>query len=97
MRKMPLWRSMASTSVVLPWSTWATIAILRLALFIKVNGLLQGGVPPTFFCKNSILKELCLFCVQRYDSARLKYTCALRGEVSVADPLPLFRASVDSK
>ena len=28
-RKMPLWRSMASTSVVLPWSTWATIAMLR--------------------------------------------------------------------
>ena len=25
-RKAPVWRSMASTSVVLPWSTWATIA-----------------------------------------------------------------------
>src|SRR5204863_183947 len=28
-RKMPLCRSMASTSVVLPWSTWAMMAILR--------------------------------------------------------------------
>ena len=27
--KAPAWRSMASTSVVLPWSTWATIATLR--------------------------------------------------------------------
>src|SRR6185437_14086945 len=27
---MPLWRSMASTRVVLPWSTWAMIAILRM-------------------------------------------------------------------
>ena len=24
-RKAPVWRSIASTSVVLPWSTWATI------------------------------------------------------------------------
>ena len=29
-RKMPLCRSMASTSVVLPWSTWAMMAILRM-------------------------------------------------------------------
>ena len=28
-RKAPVWRSMASTKVVLPWSTWATIATLR--------------------------------------------------------------------
>ena len=27
--KAPAWRSIASTSVVLPWSTWATIATLR--------------------------------------------------------------------
>ena len=27
--KEPVWRSMASTRVVLPWSTWATIATLR--------------------------------------------------------------------
>ena len=32
-RKMPLWRSMASTSVVLPWSTWAMMAMLRIPLF----------------------------------------------------------------
>ena len=30
--KAPVWRSMASTSVVLPWSTWATIATLRRSL-----------------------------------------------------------------
>src|SRR3954470_12352203 len=29
-RKVPLWRSMASTSVVLPWSTCAMIAMLRI-------------------------------------------------------------------
>src|SRR3954452_13950423 len=28
-RKIPLWWSMASTRVVLPWSTWATIATFR--------------------------------------------------------------------
>ena len=29
LRKVPAWRSRPSTSVVLPWSTWAMIAILR--------------------------------------------------------------------
>ena len=28
-RNTPVWRSIASTSVVLPWSTWATMATLR--------------------------------------------------------------------
>src|SRR3954469_5222823 len=28
---VPAWRSMASTSVVLPWSTWAMIATLRMS------------------------------------------------------------------
>ena len=32
-RKIPLWLSMASTSVVLPWSTWAMMAILRIEAF----------------------------------------------------------------
>jgi hypothetical protein len=57
----------------------------------------REGVPPTFFCKNIIPKELALFRVQRYDSARLKSGNALRGEVIAANPLPLFSASVDSK
>src|SRR3990170_4529514 len=30
-RKAPVWRSIASTSVVLPWSTWATMATLRMS------------------------------------------------------------------
>ena len=29
-RKVPLWRSSWSTSVVLPWSTWAMMAMLRI-------------------------------------------------------------------
>ena len=29
--KTPDWRSIASTSVVLPWSTWAMIATLRMS------------------------------------------------------------------
>src|ERR1039457_4004329 len=29
-RNVPDWRSMASTRVVLPWSTWAMMAILRI-------------------------------------------------------------------
>ena len=33
---MPLWRSMASTSVVLPWSTCAMMAILRIDVVIKL-------------------------------------------------------------
>src|SRR6185312_7800085 len=32
-RNAPLWRNMASTSVVLPWSTWAMMAILRIEEF----------------------------------------------------------------
>src|SRR5579883_3291525 len=32
-RKIPLWRSMESTSVVLPWSTWAMMAMLRVLSF----------------------------------------------------------------
>ena len=36
---MPLWLSMASTSVVLPWSTWAMMAILRmLVLLVFMKG-----------------------------------------------------------
>ena len=31
-RKIRLWRSIPSTSVVLPWSTWAMIATLRMSL-----------------------------------------------------------------
>ena len=31
-RNTPDWRSMASTSVVFPWSTWATMAMLRRSL-----------------------------------------------------------------
>ena len=36
-RKTPLWRSSASTSVVLPWSTWAMMATLRRG-FTRVSG-----------------------------------------------------------
>jgi len=36
-RKMPDWRSMVSTRVVLPWSTWAMMAILRICLFMIVK------------------------------------------------------------
>src|SRR6266404_920605 len=39
-RKVPLWRSMASTRVVLPWSTCAMIAMLRIP---ELNGFLPGG------------------------------------------------------
>ena len=36
-RNAPVWRSIASTSVVLPWSTWATIATLRRSARIAVG------------------------------------------------------------
>src|SRR5579872_6351684 len=39
-RKVPDWRSMASTSVVLPWSTWAMMAILRIVWLTGVVPLL---------------------------------------------------------
>ena len=32
-----IWRSMVSTRVVLPWSTWAMMAMLRILLFIFVK------------------------------------------------------------
>src|ERR1700726_2071266 len=31
-RKVPAWRSIASTSVVLPWSTWAMMAMFRMGV-----------------------------------------------------------------
>src|SRR5271169_2181697 len=41
-RKVPLWFSMASTSVVFPWSTCAMMAILR-RLLLKTTVLPVGG------------------------------------------------------
>ncbi len=38
-RKMPLWRSIASTSVVFPWSTWAMMAILRIGVVMSFCGV----------------------------------------------------------
>ena len=42
-RKAPDWRSMASTSVVLPWSTWATMATLRISARCIVLMILGVG------------------------------------------------------
>ena len=41
-RKAPVWRSIASTRVVLPWSTWATIATLRRSWRVSMPSV--GGV-----------------------------------------------------
>src|SRR5277367_37444 len=38
-RKVPAWRNMASTSVVLPWSTWAMMAILRIVVLMGASVL----------------------------------------------------------
>ena len=43
-RKMPAWRSMKSTSVVLPWSTWATMATLRMRSRAIMGGGKRAGV-----------------------------------------------------
>ena len=42
-RKVPLWRSNWSTSVVLPWSTWAMIAMLRICLCMLAFVLSDSG------------------------------------------------------
>src|SRR5687767_14326206 len=50
-RNSPLWRSRQSTSVVLPWSTWAMIAILRTSVrrmgvqgaYVEDRASLTGG------------------------------------------------------
>src|SRR6059058_1924618 len=39
----PDWRSMASTSVVLPWSTWAMIATLRMSARWAMGALRLRG------------------------------------------------------
>ncbi len=39
----PAWWSIASTSVVLPWSTWATMATLR-RLLRRVVGMAMSGM-----------------------------------------------------
>ena len=38
-RKAPAWRSIWSTSVVLPWSTWAMIAMFRITQRSVLTGL----------------------------------------------------------
>src|SRR5579883_53825 len=38
-RKVPDWRSIASTSVVFPWSTWAIMAILRMFVLMDTDFL----------------------------------------------------------
>ena len=42
-RKVPVWRSIASTRVVLPWSTWATMAMLRRSSRFGGAGAGGGG------------------------------------------------------
>ena len=49
-RKAPAWRSIASTSVVLPWSTWATMATLRTSARIAVAASTERTWPG---CSNS--------------------------------------------
>ena len=44
-RKMPDCHSMASTSVVLPWSTWAMMAMLRRSSRRTVMLPRKGGCP----------------------------------------------------
>ena len=41
-RKAPDCQSMASTSVVLPWSTWATMATLRMSSRVSTGIRGQG-------------------------------------------------------
>jgi hypothetical protein len=52
-RKVPLWRSSWSTSVVLPWSTWAMMAMLRIwwlmSGFLDFDGA-QQAVGDQFAC-----------------------------------------------
>jgi hypothetical protein len=50
-RKVPDWRSSWSTRVVLPWSTWAMMAMFRMA---RDMGLDTGST-----CKPEILARLC--------------------------------------
>src|SRR6516162_5679230 len=42
-RNAPLWRSIASTKVVLPWSTWAMIAMLRMSIKCKTSPAHSGA------------------------------------------------------
>src|ERR1017187_8595809 len=55
-RNVPLWRSMASTSVVLPWSTWAMIAILRM-LEVKLSTVLFFSLT-TLLCMEDFLESV---------------------------------------
>src|SRR5215471_8889901 len=61
-RNVPLWRSMASTSVVLPWSTWAMIAMLRRLGFKQVLPdrllltLYYAGIESTTKTEKSLLR-----------------------------------------
>src|SRR4029079_17946145 len=45
-RNVPVWRKRKSTSVVLPWSTWAMMAMLRICSRGSMGGLLYTGPMP---------------------------------------------------
>src|SRR5882724_3556318 len=51
-RKIPLLRSMASTSVVLPWSTCATMAMLRMSARSRLGSAALASSPP---CSGRVL------------------------------------------
>jgi hypothetical protein len=45
-RNAPDCQSIASTRVVLPWSTWATIATFRMSERLGMDTMVGGGAPP---------------------------------------------------
>src|SRR5688572_969148 len=54
-RKMPLWWSMASTRVVLPWSTWAIIATFRRRALATDGAVFwDKGIQTVYQCRLAI-------------------------------------------
>src|SRR3954471_1437161 len=78
-RKAPVWRSIASTSVVLPWSTWATIATLRRSA--RTAGAAAGlGLAGMAGPGSS--------CIGRQSVAQARASCE-RGDCHAGTPRPL--------
>src|SRR5512141_375813 len=78
--KMPLCRSIASTRVVFPWSTWAMIATLRMS---AVLGFMGGAL------REGAREEL----PDRFSAVLFEEAGSRPGEAGVADAdrLPAFR------
>src|SRR6478672_11842916 len=74
-RKAPVWRSIASTSVVLPWSTWATIATLRRSARISLGPCAAGAADVRVVAVGVVASGTGGYCSKDEWDGRLSHGC----------------------